>query len=159
MLISTYYNNKQENKLSSGQGVIPDRRYSPRTLRRRIGETPIPTVTVWKEEDVRYIPGYRAPERHVLSGVSIYLNGGILYHVKASFRPPGQRILCALLPIGLLCTDCRRRDGRTARSPVEQTSEHRANHHFCCHVLRGGRRSHDARNSTVFRAVLLSDRF
>jgi len=25
-LISTYYNNKQENKLSSGQGVIPDRR-------------------------------------------------------------------------------------------------------------------------------------
>ena len=41
---------------SSGQGEIPDRRYSPRARERRcfgtgLGEIPRPTVKVWMEED------------------------------------------------------------------------------------------------------------
>ena len=38
--------------MSSGQGEIPDWRYSPRALTRRLGETPRPTVKVWMKEDV-----------------------------------------------------------------------------------------------------------
>jgi hypothetical protein len=48
--------------MSSGQGVIPDRRYSPRALLAnaiicRIGVIPIPTVKVWMEEDLLNISG------------------------------------------------------------------------------------------------------
>ena len=40
-----------KNNSSSGQGVIPYRRYSPRTRKGRTGLIPVPTVIVWMEEE------------------------------------------------------------------------------------------------------------